>query len=364
MSEVLEPVLEAPVAAPPAPPAVEPVAHPFRFDGRTDEYFRIWIVNLALSILTLGIYSAWAKVRTERYFYGNTSVAGSAFEYLAQPRQILVSRLVALAAFGTYALTSRFLPLVEPFLILAFLLVLPALIVTSLRFRARYSAWRGLSFRFVGKVRDAYPPFLLWYLVLPFTLGLLLPWIVYKQKRFFVANHRYGGSPFAFDAQAPDFFGLYAIAFVLSMLLFGVAMIPLMAGAFLLGPDASDPSAALWVMVPFMVVLYGGLFALGVFTRTRVANLTYRGTSIAGHRLHADLRARDMIRLYLVNALAIIATVGLAIPWAMIRMARYRADHLTLVAHGDLDGFVAAAKAEEKALGAEFADVFDLDVGA
>ncbi|MED5348372.1 MAG: DUF898 family protein, partial [Pseudomonadota bacterium] len=42
----------------------------FQFHGEGGEFFRIWIVNLVLSIVTLGIYSAWAKVRTKRYFYG------------------------------------------------------------------------------------------------------------------------------------------------------------------------------------------------------------------------------------------------------------------------------------------------------
>jgi len=32
---------------------------PFQFHGKTGEHFRIWIVNVLLSILTLGIYSTW-----------------------------------------------------------------------------------------------------------------------------------------------------------------------------------------------------------------------------------------------------------------------------------------------------------------
>ena len=44
------------------------VSMPVEFSGRGGEYFRIWIVNLVLTILTFGIYSAWAKVRTKRYF--------------------------------------------------------------------------------------------------------------------------------------------------------------------------------------------------------------------------------------------------------------------------------------------------------
>jgi len=57
----------------------------FQFTGTSGEYFRIWIANLLLSIVTVGIYSAWAKVRTNRYMYGNTLLDGMPFRYDADP---------------------------------------------------------------------------------------------------------------------------------------------------------------------------------------------------------------------------------------------------------------------------------------
>ena len=65
----LPPLPEPPLPPVPADPAAaasarRPIEYPFLFDGSATEYFRIWIVNLALSILSLGIFSAWAKVRT------------------------------------------------------------------------------------------------------------------------------------------------------------------------------------------------------------------------------------------------------------------------------------------------------------
>ena len=44
---------------------VEPTG--IEFSGSAREYFGIWIVNLILTIITLGIYSAWAKVRRQIY---------------------------------------------------------------------------------------------------------------------------------------------------------------------------------------------------------------------------------------------------------------------------------------------------------
>ena len=88
----------------------------FQFHGKAGEYFKIWIVNIALSILTLGIYSAWAKVRTRRYFYGNTSLDGSRFDYLADPLAILKGRMIVFAVILVYVVTVQYLPPVEIFI--------------------------------------------------------------------------------------------------------------------------------------------------------------------------------------------------------------------------------------------------------
>ncbi len=72
---------------------------PIIFKGNTAEYFGIWIVNLLLSIVTLGIYSAWAKVRRKKYFYHNTLIENVGFDYHAKPISILKGRLIAFAFF-------------------------------------------------------------------------------------------------------------------------------------------------------------------------------------------------------------------------------------------------------------------------
>ena len=82
-----------PAAAIPEP-RTQRVLLPFEFRGNGGEYFRIWIVNLLLTIVTLGIYSAWAKVRRLRYFYGNTLLDGHSFEYHGRPLAILKGRLI------------------------------------------------------------------------------------------------------------------------------------------------------------------------------------------------------------------------------------------------------------------------------
>jgi uncharacterized membrane protein YjgN (DUF898 family) len=67
--------------------------------------------------------------------------------------------------------------------------------------------------------------------------------------------------------------------------------------------------------------------------------------------------------LYLVNTLAILCSAGMLIPWAMIRLARYRASRLTLLSAGNLDTFAAAHAPDESAAGSEVDSVFDIDIG-
>ncbi len=45
-----------------SPPSAVEREHVLSFHGSAGEYFRIWIVNLCFSVITLGICSAWAKV--------------------------------------------------------------------------------------------------------------------------------------------------------------------------------------------------------------------------------------------------------------------------------------------------------------
>src|SRR6201999_3387822 len=108
-TEVAPPEPAAPETA--IAPAPEPRTLLFSFRGTGGEYFRIWIVNLALTVLTLGIFSAWATVRTRRYFRGNTFLGDHSFDYHASPVRILIGRAIALILLLGYNISVTFMPL-------------------------------------------------------------------------------------------------------------------------------------------------------------------------------------------------------------------------------------------------------------
>ena len=121
---------------------------PFEFRGKGSEYFRIWIVNLILSIITLGIYSAWAKVRRKQYFYASTRLQGTGFEYLADPIKILKGRIIIAIIAISYSVISNLMPIAGTVLSLLFLLILPWIVVRSISFNNRNSAYRNIRFGF------------------------------------------------------------------------------------------------------------------------------------------------------------------------------------------------------------------------
>jgi len=344
------------------PPTI--TRHTPEFHGRAGEFFSIWIVNLVLTVLTLGIYSAWAKVRTHRYLYANTRLAGASFEYLADPITILKGRLIAYAVVLALAVSAKFqifwifIPLY-----LVLLALFPLIIYLGIRFRARYSAWRGIRFRFDGTAGSAYFVYMLLPILSVFTLYLLIPYVVREQQNYMIKHHGFGGRRFGFHGVTGEYFPPFLIAIGLGIVLIfvfsslvGVAIVA--SGAAGQSQGAGMPMA----MLGAMAVLYAGMIALTVYVRIRFLNLMWNNTRLGDHRFESKLQVRQMLWLYLSNGVVILVTLGLGTPWAMIRMTRYRLSCLTLVASGSLDDFVASANETQSAAGAEIASALDLDL--
>ncbi|MEJ2142233.1 MAG: YjgN family protein [Gammaproteobacteria bacterium] len=350
--------------------AVAQTKIPFDFQGRGGEYFGIWIVNLLLTIITVGIYTPWAKVRTKRYFYGKTFLNNTNFSYLADPIAILKGWLIAVAVFIVYSVSTNFVPVLELLFMILFVLVLPLLVVRSMAFRARNSAWQNIRFDFKGRYGEAFKVFILWGVFANIlSLGLLFPYVQYRQTRFLLENSGYGKSDFEFKAKTADFYIIYLIVLGI-MTLFSILMVAAGAGvgammevSATLTPEERYNQIAVnsqMVMVPLMMLMYFFIFA---YVQSRVGNLVWSNVKIKENGMESTMRARDLMWIYFTNILAITLSFGLLVPWARVRATRYRFDKLQLIPAGNLDQFVQAERNHVNALGEEMGDVFDIDIG-
>lgn len=346
--------------------------YPFQFTGSGGEYFRIWIVNLALTLVTLGVYSAWAKVRRKRYFNTHTLVDGHHFDYLADPVDILKGRIIAVGLFAAYSLAESTLPWVAGILAILFFVAMPWIVVKALQFNARNTSHRGLRFAFGGDLKEAYKVFLGGGLLSIVTLGLALPYVAYWKTCFVAGNHAFGGSAFSFRGESGSFVRIYLFAaLIFSLVLPVVVGISLLIALPFLDAFLNNmPASQGGLILTFVLTMWLGALAIAAslpfaagYLNARSADLMFNGSRLDGLALSGRHGARRLVWLYVSNLLLILLTLGFYLPWAQVRSARFWLDNLSINGpEAGLDAFVAAAGQNMAATGSEMADFFDVDL--
>jgi uncharacterized membrane protein YjgN (DUF898 family) len=346
--------------APPAAPAAP--SRPIRaeFLGSGSEYFRIWIVNVALTLATLGIYSPWAKVRRAQYFHRNLRLADAGFDFDARPIAILRGRILALALLGLLNLGSEASPLASALASVLFVAALPWMITAALRFRLAHTLHRGLRFAFHGRTAEAVRAYLLWPLAAAFSLGALFPVAVQRQRRFLYGQSAFGGTRFETDVAVGD---VYRICAGTSAILIGVGVA--LAAAHCAGPPASaQTSAGGATSLAFsLAALLGAILVAGAYFQVSLHNRIWNGLRLGPHRFRSQQTLASFLALELGNLAATVATLGIFRPWAAVRSARWRAERTWLVPGAGLDEFLAGASRSEGAAADEIAELFGFDIG-
>ena len=339
----------SPATATEAPPRTLALS----FTGEGKEYFRIWVVNLLLSLATLGIYSAWAKVRRLQYFDRNTMLAGASFDFHGNPKAILTGRALALVLLLAYHYAFGFSTSFGLVVIGALLLALPYLMRGALRFRLGNTTYRGLWLGFDGPVRQAYlawlPPALV--LLLPgvllslypaqpamaaavVPLYLFWPLLHARIRRFQHAHLLFGDQHSGYDLRARSFYKPYLLAGLLGlggMITAGVAAV---IGAF----AAGDAKGAVWApLIVTALWIYVVYLLAGPYMLARVSNLAWSHTSFPGVRIRSTLPVRDFMALQTKNALFTLLTLGLYRPFAVVSVYQFRLAHVHIEVDGKLD---------------------------
>lgn len=351
----------------------------FSFTGTGGEYFRIWIVNVFLTIITLGIFSAWAKVRRNQYFYRNTWLEDASFDYHGNPVAILKGRILALVLLFAYNYSPK-VSFTLFFIVLALIaIIMPVLLVKSFRFRALNTSYRGLRFGFSANLKEAYKTFLALPILTILTLYILAPFTHQRIKKFQHEHSKFGTTPFQFDAPVKSFYKIYGaviLMYIAAVLGLGLLMVPLFAAGM---GHGNAKAIALGTTLAFVFILAAILF-IGPYMVSRFQNLVWNHTTLGAqsvassstaftddqvqkpHRFESTVQARKLLAIFITNFICIIFTFGLFKPFADIRLARYRLSQMTLIANGSLQDFISEQQDNVGAFGQEAAELFDLDI--
>ena len=343
-------------------------ARRLRFTANGWEYFRIWIVNVALTLLTLGIYSAWAKVRARRYLYGNVWLGDDSFDYTANPVAILRGRLLV-ATVLVMLWVAQILSLWYYYAaFLALMPLVPWVVVRARSFQLRRSEYRGIAFDFGGGYWDAAVWYPLSWVASFATLGLARPFTVFGRDRFLVTESSFGNRAFSYIGRPGPYYGMYVVtAIVVGGLYIGGVILLFASLTRQALASASDPEPAVPDLAPLMlgsiVIVAVILLFIAAFLRTRLLSYRWTSSRLGENEFTLDLSVFRMLLLYVTNAAAIMATLGLFIPFARIRVLRYVVGQFSVLQRDEADSFETGERQRVGAAGVEAAGEFGLEIG-
>jgi len=123
-------------------------------------------------------------------------------------------------------------------------------------------------------------------------------------------------------------------------------------------------SGALFLVIAlYLGILFGG-FLIAAYSQTRQRNYIVNNTLLDNKiALASTLKARSLAWIMVTNIFLIIVTVGFAMPWAKVRMAKYILSNTQVDTELGIDNYVTQQQKYQSSLGDQIGDAFDVDVG-
>ncbi|QOP42068.1 YjgN family protein [Sulfurimonas marina] len=381
---------------------------PLKFQGSGFEYFKIWIVNLVLIVLTLGLYYPWAKVRRNRYFYGNSVLEDRNFEYHAVGKQLFFSYLIALVLFIIYVIFTEFFPPAAALFLLGLFVIIPWVIVKSMMFNLKMTSFSNVRFSFEKNFSDAYLNFLLYpmgmyigFIFVMFAVGLLFALhvaigliglvgvfffmiyaIAFLKKRnseFYINNASYGQGKFSTTIELKEFMKISAktlgIGLALTIALF--VIVGIISATFIGAETMQEISASMQqngdpqnsgIIVALIGAIYGGMILVMVATMAYSFALNreyiYKNTLLDENiGFSSTLKALPFMWVTVSNFFLILLTLGFGAPWAKVRVAKIVLANTYVDTTKGFDKYISENQTQTSSLGDQIGDAFDVDVG-
>lgn len=396
-------------------------AHPMEFTGSGGEYFRVWIVNVLLSIVTLGIYTPWARRRTAQYFYSHTLVAGSPLEFTAQQRKMVMGFVLLMLitlAYNIAANTGQ--DAAVGVLLLTGAVLSPLIWGSAMRFRLGATRWRGLRLQFTAHWKEVYlaswPLFalaLVWFGVFfgmqilspeladvlqevedeaanpkmpSFTpamgalllLGLVLTVLCfirleYNYKSLLVLKAQVGAEKGRWKPVYTDFVKVWlatVAVFVLTVVGFSV-LIGVLAGSSIALFAGQSSRMGLWMILVIIVSIVAGIFMLilasapaRAYREARMFQLMWNNIGVSHvARFKCHLKSGSYVGLRIKNMLLTLLTLGLYRPFARVSEYRMKCESVTLHVKGGVEQVAGTmVRQQQGGLGDALADAAGLDL--
>lgn len=326
------------------------------YDGQTGQVYKIWLLNILMNIITLGIYSFWGKTRMRQYVVGAFVLHKDRFEYTGTGKELFFGFLKAIPIFIALYLPFMIASFVDPeaawpmVFLIPLLYVFPVALYFAFRYRISRTRWRSIRFGLEGAAMK-YANLYLWrWLINIVSLGILIPYSDIRRYQYIADNAYFGDILFRFEGRGKDLMTIHLITYSMSIGFFMIAFygLQLMAASFsmvqmameeqmlsteealLIFGNSSFIIALVCVILPFIMVPIVRLIYKTALIH-EMTNHLYAGE--IGFR--STVTTLALLKLKLVNVLILICTFGLGLPYIMQRNVRFFAQHTQV--RGDLE---------------------------
>ncbi|APH59579.1 putative membrane spanning protein [Granulibacter bethesdensis] len=342
----------------------------FQYDGKTGELYKIFLINLLLSIVTLGIYRFWAISRMRRYLWSRCRFQETRFTYTGTGGELflgflkvlgLLILLIAATGAAAYGLAKLSPSLVPVPIIAAYIFVVLLAVgapYAAQRYRLSRTEWNGIRGGMTGSL-FTYAFYALLYGVLTIlTLYQLAPWAAVRLTEYRINNSQFGSENLSFYGRAGRLYLAFLATFLIMVVLFfSIALLAWYGLAVTFGADPwvfgdngrslvtlfkalphLEPEIAKNVQTIIALVGVGALFIylilatliscwyIALFIRHVIGNTTYASfrffSTVTGLKLLGQLTGNFLITLF---------TLGLGLPFVIQRNMRFLERHTLVI---------------------------------
>jgi uncharacterized membrane protein YjgN (DUF898 family) len=307
----------------------------FAFTGRGSDYFAIEIVNLLLTVVTLGLYYPWAKAKSLQYLYRKTELAGSPFVFHGTGKEMfigfikVVALLAALYAFMVYAVVTENIGMIlmaYAVFIIGFLMLVPVALHGMMRYRTSRTSWRGIHLGYRGELSEMYKAYIGGFLLTILTFGIYGPWFVVKLRKLLIENVRFGNVRLRYTGDGGDLLLIHIKGYFLSIFTMGIYFF--------------------WYMKELLQ-----------FYVNNIVVLQEDGTY---SRLHCQVSGWDILKLTVGNFFIVVFTLGLGIPLTTTRTMSLILNNTSMYGHFDADALVQTEESYDSAMYESMTDMMDI----
>lgn len=309
----------------------------FSFTGRGSEYFAIEIVNIVLTVLTLGLYYPWAKAKSLQYLYRKTELAGTPFIFHGTGKEMFVGFikgvviLASLYAFMLYAVFTEnigMMLLAYAVFMVGFLALVPLALHGMMRYRTSRTSWRGIHMGYRGKLSDMYSTYLIGFFLTILTLGIYGSWFVVNLRKQMIDNVRFGNVRLRYTGDGADLLLIHFKGYFFSIFTLGIYFF--------------------WYTKNLLH-----------FYVNNIVVLQEDGTY---SRLQCQVSGWEVLKLTVGNILIVVFTLGLGVPFTTTRTMSLIMNNTVMSGQFDADALVQTEETYDSATYESMTDMMDIGV--